>query len=298
MQSRERPRRARPRRRLEPRPPEARRARPMTAPARPAAVRAQLPGDPRPAEHRRALPTTGAVRRAARQGRPVRLPMKAPQAAALPPGAAEAEQRQGVAEAEPPSAEREVVPPAAAPRARPRLEQERQTAALRPAKPAAGVRPARPNSATVLRRVARPTSLWESLRAIPTAAPPMTARAGLSPTWVARRERARLRPADPSSGRGTVAAGPGRPSRRRIPVAERRLAEPTSAPQAAAQRVDSRSRCATGTPAGLRSCSFCPWFGCGGLEGRGCPRTGPRRPGLFLRSRSTSGGGPPYSVNR
>ncbi|HEV2218367.1 MAG TPA: hypothetical protein VGV88_12435 [Candidatus Dormibacteraeota bacterium] len=89
----------------------------------------------------------------------MRLPMKAPQAAALLPAAGVAEQRQGVAVAEPPWAEREVVPPAAAPRVRPRPGQERQTAELLAAKPAPRVRPARPKTATVLRRVGRPTSL-------------------------------------------------------------------------------------------------------------------------------------------
>jgi len=226
MRSRARAPRALPRRLPELRLRAAPRARPRTVRARLEAAQAPRPEGPTPAAHLLALPRTEAVRPV----RPVpqaRLPTLARQEAARRLEVVEAVRLRVAAEEA----------------ALTRVAAE----AARPVGWAIAECPARPS------RVSRP------------AAHPRKARVGPSPTSAAHPERARG-PADPSSGwrRAAAGAAPGRLSRQPTPDVARSLAEPRSARQAAPGPPGSRSRCATATRAGRRSCSSCPCCECGG----------------------------------
>ncbi len=130
---------------------------------------------------------------------------------------------------------------------------------------------------------------------------PMPAREQPNPTSPAR-PAGRGRPAGPSSGWRMAPALEAEPPRstRSSPVGPASRAEPRSArrgPRARGPRCPRWSgppRLEQAPPAAPRSCSTSPSRDCAGPANRGRPRTAPRRPGLFLRTRSASGGGPPY----
>jgi len=237
--------RALPRRRPELRLRAAPRARPRTVPARLEAAQAPRPEGPTPAAHLLALPRTEAVRPV----RPVpqaRLPTLARQEAARRLEVVEAVRLRAAAEEA----------------ALTRVAAE----AARPVGWAIAEFPARPSLETaLLSGDARPTSMSMCRRVSRPAAHPRKGRVGPSPRSAAHPERARG-PADPSSGwrRAAAGAAPGRLSRQPTPDVARSLAEPRSARQAAPGLPGSRSRCATATRAGRRSCSSSPCCECGG----------------------------------
>lgn len=278
-------------------------------------LRAALPAVPRQGAPRRALPTTGAARRREQADLHPRRPWAEAQVPAAQAGprrpAAEAveEERPRAAEA---AARRllEVPQGPQASSAHPMQAQVRRRQAARlyrrleqPAERAPQVRRGHPIRETAAMTGGRPRSMSERclFRACSPTALPMRVPALPNPKWAVRREPEE-RPAGPSSGRRPAAAAPEPPSkppnrdgqgRREGPTLRRRAAAAAPLGQAGWQ-----STSAAATPAGPRSCSSCPWFGYGEPAGTGCPRKGPRRPGLFLRTRSASGGGPPYWRNR
>jgi hypothetical protein len=221
------------------------RARPTMARARREAGQMPRPEDPTRAARRRALPTTEAVLRRERLGQRARPATRARAAAArLRAAAEEAARLQAAVEAALPRPVAEEV----------RLQVEQAVAEHR----------ALPSRETaLLPGGARPRSTSSCCLVNLQAARPTKARVGPSPTSVARPGWAR-RPAGPSSGWRPAAEAPGRPSKRPIPVAELRPAEPRSALQAAAGSAGSPCPYATVRRAGRRSCFSCPWSGCGG----------------------------------